>query len=65
MDFLVSNKVCTLSKSFTTLKTFIRFFSRVSSLVFNERGTLTESSPTDNPLIGLLSRVVPLVLEEV
>lgn len=61
----MSDKMCTLSKSFTTLKTFIRFFSRVSSLVFNEGCTLTEAFPTDKTHIGLLSRVDSLMLKEV
>lgn len=65
MDSLVSDKVCTLSKSFATLKTFIRFFSSVSSLVFNEGCTLTESSLTDKAHVGLLSCMDSLVLKEV
>lgn len=61
----MSDKVCTLSKSFTTQKTCVRSFSRVRSLVFNEGCTLSEAFPTDKTHIGLLSRMGSLMLTEV
>lgn len=53
-----------MTEGFTTLVARVRLFFGVDSPVFYEKGALAESSATLVTLIGLLSCVDPLMLNE-
>lgn len=60
----MNSKVHTLTKGFSTLITFVGFFSRMSPLMYGEGGAFDEMLVTYITFVRFLPSVNPLVLKQ-